>query len=41
MCVGLFFSSGDWCRSFIDCVNLDGFVYVYYVDYGNSEVKIK
>lgn len=41
MCAGLFSSSGDWCRSFIDRVNPDGSVHVHYVDYGNSEVKIK
>lgn len=38
MCVGLFFESNDWCRGFIDGVNLDSFVYVYYFDYGNSEL---
>lgn len=38
MCVGLFSESDDWCRGFIDCVNLDGTGHVHYLDYGNSEV---
>ncbi|XP_074614107.1 tudor domain-containing 6-like isoform X2 [Acropora palmata] len=38
MCVGLFSETNDWCRGFIDGVNLDGTAHVHYLDYGNSEV---
>lgn len=40
LCVVYFVESGDWCRVFIMEVFVDGFVYVYYFDYGNIEMVL-